>query len=328
MKTDADNKTKGIAIACQGGGSHTAFTAGVLKRILKEENKKFEIIAFSGTSGGAICALLAWYGLLTSDKKKSIRLLDSFWKENSARSYWEILLNECILDSYRMQEVMTVPAISPYYYPTSAQDYLRTLLEKHVDFDKLVTLINSSSPKLYIGGVNVRTGEFKVFQSYLINNEISAQAILASAAIPKFFRAVHIENDIYWDGLFSQNPPLKDFVICDFDKKPDEIWIIQINPEMRENEPKSIKEIEDRRNELSGNLSLNQEIRFIESVNEWVDNKYLPGDKYKHVKIKKIEMLRDLDTASTLNRNEDFIKKMIAYGEDQAEIFLHKWEQD
>jgi len=318
LDTDTSHKTRRIAIACQGGGSHTAFTAGVLKRILKEENEKFEIIALSGTSGGAICALLAWYGLLTNDKKKSIRLLDSFWQENSTRSYWEKILNDWMLWSARLPELMFMPAMSPYSYPPWAQDYLKTLLEKNVKFDTLGTLIKPSSPKLYIGGVNVRTGGFKVFKSDVKNHEISAEAILASAAIPTLFRAIHIDNKIYWDGLFSQNPPLKDFVKGHSKTKPDEIWIIQINPDRRKEEPKSIKAIEERRSELAGNLSLNQEIDFIHTVNKWVDKKYLPEDKYKHVHIEEIVMERDLDLASKFDRSEDFIKDMMAYGEEKA----------
>lgn len=87
-----ENDNRSIAIACQGGGSHTAFTAGVLKRILKENKKQYEITSLSGTSGGAICAMLAWYGLLTNDKDKSIRLLDSFWTDLSANSFQDMLL--------------------------------------------------------------------------------------------------------------------------------------------------------------------------------------------------------------------------------------------
>lgn len=84
MVTDENNGSRRVAIACQGGGSHTAFTAGVLKRILNEKKEKYDIVALSGTSGGAICALLTWYGLLTNDRDKAIKLLDSFWTEISA----------------------------------------------------------------------------------------------------------------------------------------------------------------------------------------------------------------------------------------------------
>ena len=95
-------------------------------------------------------------------------------------------------------------------------------------------------------------------------NRENSHAILASAAIPTLFRAVWIDHKAYWDGLFSQNPPIRDFVqVSDSsDEKPDEIWVIQINPQGRPREPMSLEEIRDRRNELAGNLSLNQEIYF------------------------------------------------------------------
>lgn len=53
-----------VAIACQGGGSQTAFTAGVLKSLFENGiQDHYEIVSLSGTSGGAICAFLTWYAL-------------------------------------------------------------------------------------------------------------------------------------------------------------------------------------------------------------------------------------------------------------------------
>jgi len=72
-----------VAIACQGGGSHTAFTAGVLDVLLDEEELDVDVVGFSGTSGGAICALLAWYGMVHDDHEPGELLLD-FWAEISA----------------------------------------------------------------------------------------------------------------------------------------------------------------------------------------------------------------------------------------------------
>ncbi|VVB96542.1 Patatin-like phospholipase [uncultured archaeon] len=314
-----------LAIACQGGGSHTAFTAGVLKRILKEKNKKYEIVALSGTSGGAICALLAWYGLLKKDREEAIKLLDSFWTDNSASLFWDKLWNDWIVWTSRLQDIVSMPEVSPYLYPPWAQEFLRSLLEKHIDFKNIETLLDDSNPMLLVGAVDVLSGESRSFK----NNEINVDVILASAAIPTFLRAVRIDNKVYWDGLFSQNPPIRDFVKGpDASVKPDEIWVIQVNPERRANEPKSVKDILDRRNELAGNLSLNQEIYFLNTVNGWVDAGHLPASQYKHVELRRIEMLYDLDTASKLDRSELFIRDMMTYGEKQAESFMKQFQDN
>ncbi len=394
-----------IAIACQGGGSHTAFTAGALKRILKENKKKYEIVALSGTSGGAICALLAWYGLLTGGSDKAIKLLESFWKDISASTFGDMLLNEWFVESSRIQDKVSIPQVSPYSFPPFVQEYLRALLEKQVEFDKIKTLKNPR-PELIIGAVDVFSGDFNVFK----NARVSADVILASAAIPTFLRAVPIDKYLfswnkipgtdneklmeflkhdlnidwtenakiekigndniirvyrginslslklndkktivylkinnnknhelivktekdelniynkcdYWDGLFSQNPPVRDFV-DGVDVKPDEIWVIQINPRTIKKLPKSVGTIRDRRNELAGNLSLYQELYFIEKVNEWIDKGYFQGSKYKPIHVRFIKMLRELDLETKLDRSQEFIEEMIIYGEKQAEEFL------
>lgn len=72
----------------------------MLKKLLKEQGEgkqDYEVVALSGTSGGAICALLTWYGLLTNDTDRAIELLDSFWRDNSASSYGDKLLNDWLL---------------------------------------------------------------------------------------------------------------------------------------------------------------------------------------------------------------------------------------
>lgn len=329
-----ENRLKRIAIACQGGGSHTAFTAGALKRILEETDKKFEIVALSGTSGGAMCALLAWYGLLTKGKdegrKEAIRLLDSFWEDLSASSFDQTLLNAGAVWAKRMQSFIPSLSISPYFcylYPPwwdwaqYTHDYLKNLLEKHIKFDEIRTLIRRSSPELIVGTVDVLSGEFVVLR----NDQISVDIILASAAIPTFLKAGQIGDKIYWDGLYSQNPPIRNFVKGKFaEDKPDEIWIIQINPKERSCEPKSVADIENRSNELVGNLSLNQEVYFIEKVNEWIGAlSSEKKNKYKPIEVKTIEMRDELDEkldiASKMDRRPSFINKMMDYGYRQAE---------
>ena len=276
-------------------------------------------MALSGTSGGSICALLAWYGLLMNNTDEAVELLDSFWKENSANSLEDRVLNDWLLQTNRFfGNVGGTPTISPYLTPASswASDQLKDLLERHVDFGRIQGLVKPSSPMLLIGAADVVSGEFKAFSSY--RDRISVDMILASAALPTLFKAVHTNGGVYWDGLFSQNPPVRELPGA----KPDEIWVIQIDPQTRVAEPKTMPDILDRRNELAGNLSLYQEIYFIEKVNQWVADGSLSGTKHKVIEVKWIEMLWELDSESKLNRDPEFIQKMMAYGEDQAEAFL------
>jgi NTE family protein len=320
----AENDVRRVAIACQGGGSHTAFTAGALKKLLEEKDADgiaYEIVALSGTSGGSICALLAWYGLLMNDTNKAVELLDSFWEDNSVHSFQDRILNDWLLQTNRLfGNLGGTPTVSPYLTPASswASDQLKSLIERHVDFGSIENLVKPSSPMLLIGAADVVSGEFKAFSSY--RDKINVDMVLASAALPTLFRAVHTNGGVYWDGLFSQNPPVRELP----DAKPDEIWVIQIDPQARATEPKTMPDIMDRRNELAGNLSLYQEIYFIEKINEWVAEGVLSGTKHNVIEVKWIEMLRELDSESKMNRDPQFIQGLMAYGEDQAEAFLNR----
>ena len=317
-----ENNNRRVAIACQGGGSHTAFTAGVLKKLLRKKGEAghdYEIVALSGTSGGSICALLAWYGLLMNDVNKAIELLDSFWRDNSANSPWDKLMNDWLLQTNRFfGNIGGTPTISPYstYTSTWAQNQLKGMLERHVDFGSIKGPVQPPNPMLLIGAADVISGEFMAFNSY--RDRINVEMILASAALPTLFKAVHTNGGVYWDGLFSQNPPVRELP----DAKPNEIWVIQIDPQERPTEPKSMPHIMDRRNELAGNLSLYQETYFINKVNEWVKEGSLSGTKHEVIGLKWIEMLHDLDAESKLNRDPSFIRWMMDHGENKAEEFL------
>ena len=300
-----------IAIACQGGGSHTAFTAGVLKRLLAEE--AFDIVALSGTSGGAVCALLAWHGLSVGDRGLAAELLDSFWADNAASEPWDVALNEWLVSASRLEGIVTIPAVSPYSYLPVAEERFRSLLERRVPSP---IPQSPSGPLLLVGAVDVLSGEFKAFSS--ARGEISVDAVLASAAIPTIFRAVPVDGRLYWDGLFSQNPPVRELP----DVQPDEIWVVQVNPSARAHEPTTVADIFDRRNELSGNLSLAQELFFIEKMNELVAAGALAGTKYRQIGVGRISLDRELDMASKLDRRPAFLAELMAHGEDQASAFL------
>ena len=72
---------------------------------------------------------------------------------------------------------------------------------------------------------------------------------------------------------------------------------------------------------MSGNLALHQEIDFVNEINGLLP--YLPKEQYKQIEVRKIEMDRELDAASKMDRHPSFVREMFAYGEEQAEEFLN-----
>src|SRR5215212_4900691 len=183
---DAQGKSRKVAIACQGGGSHTAFTAGVIKRLLRaEELKRYEVVGLSGTSGGAVCALLAWHNLLRGDAQGAAEALDAFWRDNSATPPHEQIINSWVLWASSLQNFITMPVVSRYvdnYLPVSAVEEFKRMLERRVDFAKVDLEPEDSYPVLLVGAVDVLSGEFRTFNSR--RDRITPETILASAAIP------------------------------------------------------------------------------------------------------------------------------------------------
>ncbi len=343
-----------IAIACQGGGSQTAFTAGVLTALLKNkihENK--QIVSISGTSGGAVCAALAWYSILKTadgDKIPVEQRLKSFWQDNSTQNLIERFLNDSLIHYTQMVDSGLIPEwkSSPYslhrhalaatfqWFMPNFFDFQR-LLEKHIDFNELPRLIDQNqSPVLVLGAAEVASGHFEKFNSH--NGGIQVEKILASAAVPSIMKAVKIDEKFYWDGLFSDNPPtdeLLDIKQVGKENLPDQLWVIQINPQKRDTIPHTSEEIIDRRNEMIGNQSLNQDLKHISLINKLLERNaiktaYIEKHNLKQVEIFIIQMSAELqkklDYASKLNRNRHFIDKLIADGMGQGELFLRSPE--
>ena len=319
-----DNRPR-VAIACQGGGSHTAFTAGVLGRLFADDVlSRYRVVGLSGTSGGAICAMLAWSELIGAEPNRAGEVLRRFWAANSASSPAERMLNSMSMLASQLTRFVGTPEFSPYDIPTSdlALDQFRSLLVGSVDFTAFEAVRGDPDvPQLLLGAVDVVSGEFKAFDSR--EGEITPEAVLASAAIPTLFKSIHEAGGIYWDGLFSQNPPVRDLL----GTEPDEIWVIQINAKERVAEPKTILEIADRRNELSGNLSLYQELHFIERIDSMIEEGFLAGGGHKPITIRVIEKSRSdksqqLGAASKMNRDPDFLAELIDQGEQRAAEFV------
>jgi NTE family protein len=378
-----DGQTQRVAIACQGGGSHTAFTAGCLEEMLRQRQAqsaatrgpRWEIAGLSGSSGGAICALLAWSVLLGApaarpEEAEADEPLAAFWRDAEATSLLDIGLNWAVVAAARAN---VFPELSPYdarpflasldwwdavlafaplqppsgWFPTrgphrlrqlwDARERLKALLDQHVPFVALRQLweqrraVDGPIPKLLVGAASVLDGSFKVFRSDQWVYEVDVDAILASTAIPTLVEALRRHdasgNHVYWDALFSQNPPVRDFVSVpnELEEAPDEIWVIQINPSRTAHEPRRIGEILDRRNELTGNLSLNQELDFIKSTNKWLLERKVSPEHFKPIRIYRIELTADLDLASKMDRSRGFLEELMTCGRQAGSRFLQAW---
>ena len=315
------SETTNVAIACQGGGSHTAFTAGVLQELLENWDEGHELVGISGTSGGAFNALAAWYGLVTGDESKASETISKLWTDMMARSVSDRWINEWVTALNRMQASgVPFPQVSPYHLPGSelGKERIRTILERHIEFDEIPGYCTYHAPELVVGTVDVNAGRFDTFT----NEDVTVDAVLASAAIPNLFEAVELDGNLHWDGLFSQNPPIEDLTRQPPDRKPDELWVVQINPQTLDGHPKSLEEIADRRNELSGNISLNQELRFIEQINEWIADGVLPNERFREMEIHRIEMSKRYHCSTKVDRDPEFIEELVTAGRERATKFL------
>ena len=140
------------------------------------------------------------------------------------------------------------------------------------------------------------TGEFAVFEEACPDPEwrreamtayppaVTVDTVLASAAVPPLMPAVAIGEGLYWDGLFEHNPPIRDLVDRDCSMRPDEIWVIQIDPETTAHVPSSVLATVDLRFKLSSNLSLNAELHWIRQINQWIHQHILPESDFKPIK--------------------------------------------
>jgi NTE family protein len=345
---------KRIAIACQGGGSQCAFVAGALKALLASgTQRRFEIVGLSGTSGGALTAALAWYGLLKQaqgDPTPPEDRIIACWMDLTAQTPTEIAIDASCIQALRLAErgwmptVATSPSSLQFRYWTGLAAALiarpeftdlRALILKHIDFEALPLLVKPESPVLLVSAGDVIDGSFKVFSS--MQDEIKPEALLASAAIPNLFPAVWANGHAYWDGIFASNPPVVAFLRKAFMRThvlPDEIWIIQVNRSHHSRVPETPSDIFDRRNQLAGNLSLQHELEMIGIVNmlmkegalteEFRARFGMDADKTINVRFIRMstEIAEALDYPSKLSRQPTHIARLIAEGEARANAFL------
>ncbi len=227
------------------------------------------------------------------------------------------------------------------------------LLQAHIDFDEIASWgPRAKRPILILGAANVTTGKLAKFIS--AQAPIRLEHILASCAVPNIFPAVPIGDDFYWDGLFSDNPPVSEMILprsVGAANLPEEIWLIKINPTTCDGEPVRPDDIVDRRNQLEGNISLFQQLRHLELLNdlvlanalrpEFLEQFYVTApiripksfhsdpDKPYHIPCVEISaaVQRTLDFESKIDRSAYNIDRLIAEGETSAQVFLEQRRQ-
>ena len=175
--SDSTTPTR-VAIACQGSGSHTAFTAGVLQEILSEwDETEYDLVGISGTSGESFTALATWYGLLTGGPDTAAELLDGIWDDISANGAQDRWLNTLVPSVSRMDSAgFAIPSVSPSQIPLPGvgKRRIRTVLERHIDFEEIPGLCQRDAPELVVVTVNVNAGIFETF----VNEDVTVKAVL------------------------------------------------------------------------------------------------------------------------------------------------------
>ncbi len=314
---------KAIDLALQGGGSHGAFTWGVLERLLEVESIVIEGVC--GTSAGAMNATLLAYGMHKGGRQGAIKLLNKFWKRTAEQQKYS-LIKPSWLDKWIGNGRMDY---SPYYYAVdyftmvfspyqfNPMDYnpIKDLLLELVDFEELR---KSTAIKLFVCATNVRTSRAKVFTL----EEISVEAVLASACLPQLFKAVEIDGEAYWDGGYMGNPPM--FPLID-NTETEDIVLIQINPIKIKNIPKTSLEIRDRINELSFNASLMHEMRRINFVQKNLHLGLEHHEKLRKLLIHQISLedeIESMGVSSKYNTEWEYLLKLKKMGRKRTDDWI------
>ena len=321
--------TKTVNLALQGGGAHGAFTWGVLDRLLEEE--RLEIEGISGTSAGAMNALMLKTGFLSGGRAGAQAQLDRFWgtlrhqsriNANPLADWIALVSNDAgkIADTvlrspvYLAQEAFG-RAFSPYEWNPLNINPLRDLLEDMIDLD---AVCRDCAPHLFVSATNVRSGRIRVFE----DAELSIDAVLASSCLPNVFQAVEIDGEAYWDGGFMGNPALYPlFYGC----KSADVVIVHVNPLERADIPRTGADIQNRINEISFNSSLLRELRAVAFVKRLLaDGKLQPGEM-KDVLIHSIrddETMAALNVATKLSPEPELFDHLKTAGQAAADRFL------
>ena len=311
---------KKVNLALQGGGSHGAFTWGVLDRLLEDERIGFDGI--TATSAGGVNAVLLADGYAAAGRQGARDLLKLFWKKMSdvtsasiiAPNFLDQMNPKFGLDhspGYVFTDMIS-RFLSPYQLNPFDMNPMRDLLNEVVDFERVQ---RQQLIKVFLCATTVRTGKVKVFT----HKEINANHVLASACLPFVMRAPEIDGEIYWDGGFMGNPAIFPVIYgCD----SCDVLMVHLTPTVRDEFPKDSRAILNRMQEISFNSSLMREMRAVAFVTQMIDEGKLAGGKRMFIHLIEAEdIIRELSGSSKMNAEWRFLMHLFEIGRDRAD----KW---
>jgi NTE family protein len=305
---------KTINLALQGGGSHGAFTWGVLDRLLEEDNLTIEGI--SGTSAGAMNATALLQGHCKGGKKGAQKSLENFWCGVGELSSFDISPLATAANAWQR-------VFSPYQTNPLNINPLRDLLTKTLDIE---TIRACDTIKLFICATNVENGRAHIFE----RKDLTVDALLASACLPFAFQAVNIGGTPYWDGGYSGNPAI--FPLIYNCESPD-VVLVQVNPLTRRGTPGTPIEIINRLTEITFNAAIIGEMRAIALAQRLIEEDHLKNSEAARLKninmhvIGAEDQMRPLDASSKLNASMDLLLHLKEIGREAAGAWLmQNWQ--
>jgi len=317
-------RRKKINLALQGGGAHGAFTWGVIDHLL--EDGRIHIAGVSGTSAGAMNAVMLADGLARGGREEARKRLAEFWRAASIggdlpgpqRAVLDRMLALMPMDASPVRIMVDTMSriLSPYDLNPLNINPLQGLIDRFVDFDAIHKFKDLD---LFISATNVHSGRPRVFK----REEINADVVMASAALPFVFRAVEIDGEPYWDGGFTANPAILPLIEAN---DIDDVLVVQISPQLRDTTPTSARDIAHRVNEITFNASLDSELRAIEYIGRIAGKR---GNKNTsaaaNVKVHRIVLDstgKKLGSGTGLNADYDFFAVLHRAGRRAARRFL------
>jgi NTE family protein len=318
---------KKINLALQGGGAHGAFTWGVLDYLL--EDGRLIIEGLSGTSAGALNAVICIDGLARGGSQEARKRLADFWRAVSIDGKLPLIQRQIVERLLTFMPLEGTPvqawfdAMSRYFSPYDLNPLninpLREVIERFVDFDAVRRL---TDVQLFVSATNVTTGRLRIFP----REKISVDVVMASAALPLVFQAVTIDGTPYWDGGYMGNPAIFPFFR---NTTTEDVLIVQINPVERREVPTSARDIMNRINEITFNSSLLAEYRSIEFVARLIDQGRLPRGmgpgQYRRVNAHRIVLgdgKKAYSADTKLSTDYDFFRMLRTNGRRAAHRFL------